>query len=88
MYDAQQAVWDDLTYYFVIQEEDARLSLSGHAAFGGRSPRALARDFSCNVCTRAAASQHQQKRSNRLKRCWVRQLLVYASHPAWRRALL
>jgi hypothetical protein len=33
MYDAQQAVWDDLTYYFVIQEEDARLSLSGHAAF-------------------------------------------------------
>src|SRR5258708_16571701 len=33
MYDAQQAVWDDLTYYFVIQEEDAQLSLSGHAAF-------------------------------------------------------
>jgi hypothetical protein len=33
MYDAQQAVWDDLTYYFVIQEGDGQLSLSGHAAF-------------------------------------------------------
>lgn len=37
MYEVQEAMWNDLTYYFVIQERDAEgglhLSLSNHAAF-------------------------------------------------------
>lgn len=40
MYDAQQAIWDDLSYYFVLQEEHPEggvwLSLSSYAAFGGK----------------------------------------------------
>lgn len=38
MYDARQAVWDELSYYFVIQEKQpggsVKLSLDSHATFG------------------------------------------------------
>lgn len=41
MYDAQQAIWDDLSYYFVIQEEHpeggVKLSLCSRAISGWQS---------------------------------------------------
>jgi hypothetical protein len=40
MYDTQQAIWDELSYFFVIQEEqpegEKRLFLSSSASFAGR----------------------------------------------------
>lgn len=40
MYDAHQAIWDDLSYYFVIREEqpegEVQLLLSSHASFAGK----------------------------------------------------